>query len=289
MPDFPVTLGSFAFQGFEVPSEMPFGGAQALTMHKLIGGGRVIDAMGRDDDRLSWSGTFLSPDADQRARALDALRVAGAPLPLVWNTHRYQVVIQSFSPIYRRVSEVPYKIVCVVIQDQTQPLAATPLSPDADFTGGLTDAGAAAAAGSASPVAGGFAAAMQGATQAARTAIGTVQQAASSVAAIVSPALAAIHQVIGVAGSVSGAGRPQLAQISTAIGQGQAALNPLIASQDGFLGSQAFVGGVVPGATPAANAASLLAATATGAQLPQLMQINNDLTNMTKAIGRLGT
>jgi hypothetical protein len=253
MPDFPVTLGAFAFQDFEVPNEMPFGGAQALTTHKLIGGGRVIDAMGRDDLRLSWSGTFLSPDADQRALALDALRVTGAPLPLIWNTHRYQVVIQSFSPVYRRASEVPYRIACEVLQDQTQPAAVPPLSSDADFNDGLADAGT------------------------------------SSAGSLILPALAAIQQVTDVAGSISGAGVPQLAQISTAIGQGQAVLEPLIASQDGLLAAQTVLGGVLPGAAPAANAAFLLAATAAGTQLPQLMRVDNDLTNMTKTIGRLGT
>jgi hypothetical protein len=288
MPDFPVTLGSFSFQKFEVPSAMPFGGDQALTTHKLIGGGRVVDAMGRDDIRLSWSGTFLSPDADRRARALDALRVAGAPLMLVWNTHRYQVVIQNFSPIYRRASEVPYKLTCEVIQDLTQPVAAGASSPNADFNGGLTAAGTAASGVSANPVVSGIGAIAQGVAETVQSAIGTVQQAATSVASVVSPALAAIHQVVGLAGSIAGASVPQLAQISVSIGQGQAVLTPLIASQDGFLGSLAVLGGVVPGVAPVANAASLLAATATGVQLPQIMQINNDLTNMTNAIGRLG-
>ncbi len=254
MPDFPVTLGNFSFQGFEVPAEMPFGGAQALTTHKLIGGTRIIDAMGRDDVLLSWSGTFLSPDAAQRARALDALRVVGAPLLLVWNSFRYLVVIQRFSPIYRHASEVPYRIECEVVQDQTQPAASPLPSPDADFSGSLGDAG----------------------------------DIAVSLSVPVIPTLSTIQQTLNLAGSISGASPAQLTQISIAIGQGQAAVGPVIAMQDLGLGSLPAFGGVIPGAVPAANAASLLAATGNGVQLPQLLQVNNDLTNMSKAIGRLG-
>ena len=54
-----VTLGGFAFQDFEVPERIPAGGEQMLAIHKLVGGRRVIDAMGRDDAALEWSGYFL--------------------------------------------------------------------------------------------------------------------------------------------------------------------------------------------------------------------------------------
>ncbi|HVJ54871.1 MAG TPA: hypothetical protein VM689_20595 [Aliidongia sp.] len=285
MPDFTVTLGGFAFQNFEVPNELPFGGAQAITTHKLIGGGRVIDAMGRDDARLAWSGTFLSPDADLRARSLDALRVAGAPLALVWNAHRYLVVIQSFSPVYRRASEVPYRIACEIIQDQTQPALEPPESPDADFNTGLADAGAALPGNQAVTGIQGF---IQNASPAAQIGFGTVQQATSTLASVVSPGLDTVRTVLGVAGSIGGAGAAQLSQISGVIAQGQTALTPLADAQDGFLGSLPALGAVVPGATPAANAASMIIASAAAAQLPQLIQVGNALANMVKAIGRQG-
>jgi hypothetical protein len=249
MADFTVTLGSFEFRDFEVPSRAPFGGAQALTIHKLIGGVRVIDAMGRDDTQIKWDGTFLSPDADDRARVLDGLRVAGAALLLVWGAHRYSVVIQSFLPVYQHSSEVPYTIACEVLADLSQPIAVPPTTLDDGFNDDLVDSVG---------VADGLN--LPGVT----AALGTVQQ------------------VLSLAGSITGGSSAQLGQITTALGQGQAVLAPLIATQDGFLGSLATLGGVVAGK---ANAAALQAAAKAAQQLPQLLQANNDMTNMAQAIG----
>lgn len=115
----PISLGDFVFQGFEVPEAVRWGGGQQLAVHKLIGGTRVIDAMGRDDADVAWSGILLSPDASDRADELDQLRVGGLPQSLIFLGRSYLVVVRAFTADQRKFSHVPYRISCAVLQDQS--------------------------------------------------------------------------------------------------------------------------------------------------------------------------
>ena len=72
-----LTLGGIIFQDFEVPDNIGIGGEQALVVHKLPGGARVIDAMGADHRDITWSGRFRSGNAEARARLLDSYRIGG--------------------------------------------------------------------------------------------------------------------------------------------------------------------------------------------------------------------
>lgn len=114
-----VTIGDVTLQGMEVPERIAYGGAQSLAVHKLIGGDRVIDTMGRDDMPIAWGGVMLSADASDRARALDALRVAGAPVPLIFGGNYWTVVIRQFTAHYRRSNWIDYQIQCEVLRDQS--------------------------------------------------------------------------------------------------------------------------------------------------------------------------
>jgi hypothetical protein len=88
----PLVLGPVLFADFEVPERIGFGGRQQLVIHQLPGGGRVIDALGRDDADISWSGFFSGEDAADRARVVDTLRAQGQPLPLIWDAFYYTVL-----------------------------------------------------------------------------------------------------------------------------------------------------------------------------------------------------
>ena len=101
MTDVALLLGPIVFQDFEVPSGINFGGRQRLALHRLPSGSRVIDALGRDDAQISFSGIFAGSDAILRARSLDELRVAGIPLPLTWDVLFYTVLISDFCADYR--------------------------------------------------------------------------------------------------------------------------------------------------------------------------------------------
>ena len=191
-----LTLGGITFQGFELPEKINFGGKQQLITHKLPGGGRVIDAMGRDDDDIAWSGRFRGDAAGGRARAVDAMRVAGLPVTLAWDNYRFQVVIAEFKADFERRYEIPYSITCVVLTAQTPPaqslagLLATDLSNLADLSGGiavLTDtvAGVQNAVATARALKSGFASGLPGVLGSIGAARGVVAQLAATAAAAI--------------------------------------------------------------------------------------------------------
>lgn len=116
-----VKLGSFTFKHMEVPEHINYGGEQAIVVHKLVGGLRVVDAMGRDDAPIEWSGRFTRHDAVKRARTLDAMRVAGKPMTLTWGEKNVLVMIRSFKASYKFKRDIDYTIVLEVIKDNTAP------------------------------------------------------------------------------------------------------------------------------------------------------------------------
>ena len=123
-----LTLGGLNLDGFEVPASVRFGGAQRAAVHKLLGGGRVIDTMGRDDSALSWSGILSGADAGDRARTLDAMRAAGGVLALAWDAFCYSVVITQLDLDYCSPWWIRYKIECTVLSDLAQ--SASVYAPD---------------------------------------------------------------------------------------------------------------------------------------------------------------
>ena len=122
MSDFSLTLGPVAFAGFELPSSITLGGRQRLAIHLLPGGLRIIDALGPDPADIAFSGIFTGPDAADRARLLDSLRVAGMALPLAWDAFTYSVVIENFEADYRSPWWIPYRVSCAVLRDEAAAL-----------------------------------------------------------------------------------------------------------------------------------------------------------------------
>lgn len=118
-----LSLGGVVFQGFEIPETINFGGEQKLVVHKLPGGGRIIDAMGPDDADIRWSGRLRGSGSEERGMMLDYMRRQGRKVLLAWGLHRYQVVIRSFEANYQNPYETPYSIACTVALDESQALA----------------------------------------------------------------------------------------------------------------------------------------------------------------------
>lgn len=126
-----VTLGGVAFRDFEIPQAIEFGGRQALAVHELVGGGRVIDVLGAAAGAIRFAGTFSGPDAEVRAQLLDAARTAGATLPLVWSGFAYEVVIADFTAVYQKPWWIPFEIELVAARNLVAAL------PDAVVQAGL--------------------------------------------------------------------------------------------------------------------------------------------------------
>jgi len=108
----PVTLGSLVLSGPEVPDELVIGGRQILIIHRLLGGGRVIDAIGNDPARLVLTGRFIGPMATSRARRLEAMREAAQVLAFSVADLSARVWIAEFSWSYQaRGTICPYRLV----------------------------------------------------------------------------------------------------------------------------------------------------------------------------------
>lgn len=128
MADIALLLGPVVFRDFEVPPRINIGGAQRVAVHRLVGGARVIDSLGRDDAELRFEGVFSGQDATLRARTLDQLRAAGAPLPLTWDVFYYTAILTRFEADYRTPWWIPFRIACTVLRDEAAALAQTVFS-----------------------------------------------------------------------------------------------------------------------------------------------------------------
>jgi hypothetical protein len=140
MQDGTLLLGPVLFQDFEVPERITWGGDQRVAVHRLPGGTRIVDILGRDDAEIAWSGIFSGEDAAVRARLLDTLRAAGGVWPLTWDAFFYSVVITRFVADYTRENWIPYRIACTVLRDEAEAVidAVVSLGADAlsDFAAG---------------------------------------------------------------------------------------------------------------------------------------------------------
>lgn len=113
-------IGPVLLQGFELPDHISWGGGQRLVVHKLPGGGRVLDSLGRDDADITWTGIFTGADAGLRARLIDLMRAGGRSWPLTWSSFFYSVVVKSFDVDYRKENWLPYRLSCTVARDEVE-------------------------------------------------------------------------------------------------------------------------------------------------------------------------
>ena len=189
MSDFSLTLGPVAFVGFELPSSIAFGGRQRLATHRLPGGIRIIDALGPDPADLAWSGIFTGPDAADRARLLDTLRVAGKALPLAWDAFLNTVIIENFSANYRSPWWIPYRISCTVLRDEAASAVSTILALAPALSADLVTAGSYATAAASAVAAAGATKRGTPAYSAATMTVGTTLASLDGMVATAEPAI----------------------------------------------------------------------------------------------------
>jgi hypothetical protein len=140
MSNVTLLLGPISFQDFEVPPNINIGGAQRLVIHRLPGGTRVIDALGRDDMDISFSGTFSGRNATLRARLIDEMRVSGLPMPLTWDVFFYSVIVKKIEADYRCGWWIPYHLTCTVVCDEASSAVASVISLADDALSDVTTA-----------------------------------------------------------------------------------------------------------------------------------------------------
>lgn len=140
MPTDVLSLGGIVFDDYSTPEVMMGGGNQAMVVHKLPGGARVIDTLGPDESDIVWRGFFFGNNAYNTVLALDAMRAAGQVLPLSWGGQFRSVIINTFLYRVRRMPAwVFYEISCTVAQNPLLGnLSPTPSSIDVLVTSDLS-------------------------------------------------------------------------------------------------------------------------------------------------------
>lgn len=96
----PVVIGPLVLAGAEVPSVFERGETMQPVIHRLIGGGRVVQLMGRDTRPRELRGLLLGPNAIARALALEAVHDAGEPVLLAIGAWVELVVVTALTVDY---------------------------------------------------------------------------------------------------------------------------------------------------------------------------------------------
>jgi hypothetical protein len=102
-----LTLGGIVFDDFSTPHHMPLGGQQAMVVHRLPGGSRVIDTLGPDDDDYSWDGTFIAYLVDEQriVRQLGCLAIRCGGNPNATHIRRIVVWEKPVSAAMERIDQ----------------------------------------------------------------------------------------------------------------------------------------------------------------------------------------
>lgn len=112
-----LTLGDVTFEGMELPEQLPQGGSQSLVVHKLAGGKRIVDAMGPDDEDVTWEGRLFGATAHLRSLRLDMMRRSGREVELAWGLRAYRVIVSSYIARVEDPFLVSYTISCTIVAD----------------------------------------------------------------------------------------------------------------------------------------------------------------------------
>lgn len=258
MPDTIVKLGDFEFRDYEVPRSISFGGAQRLAVHELVGGTRVVDAMGRQDHPLEWQGRFQGQDATPRARYLDFLRIQGKPLELTWWEFRYRVVIAEYEAEFERFYQIPYRIRCVVVEDLASPTRASTLdSIDSAIRDGVTQSKS------------------------------FIEQLSDGIRSTVEAVMAPVEAAISVVNDIANASQAVISSILTPLADAQQTVQQLIASVGNTVQNVTTVGGLFPNSPLARNANNLIQEAIAITDLANLTQLNGVLGGMNTNLNTL--
>lgn len=140
MADTLVILGGIVFTDHAIPNKINFGGKQRKKTNTLMGGQRVVDAMGPEANDIKWEGRFRGAAALDIAQTIDGMRIAGAQVEFSVFGLFYTVLIEEFTFTPEKYFEVPYTITLHVVDDPSQGIAGLISSLDSLVGGDLTSA-----------------------------------------------------------------------------------------------------------------------------------------------------
>ena len=122
-------LGTFSFQGLEVPSRIVVRGKQRILVRYFGLGSLALDSLGSDCETVSFAGVFSGKHAPARSRSVEYLRQQGSPLLLVWGSTALSVLISELVTEYSSEYWIPYRIICLVSDPSYAPDVTSPDYP----------------------------------------------------------------------------------------------------------------------------------------------------------------
>lgn len=260
--------GGFTFTDAEVPAGITFGGQQMLRTHQLVGGRRIIDAMGPSDMPLNWGGLFLYQSALSRARFLDTLRRQGSTCTLSWDELRYSVIVSDFHADYRKPYRIPYSITLTVIEDLTKPVtAAQPQTPAQAIQNDMARANTIFACLGDTTLSG-LGASLQSAFDA-------VNAAVQPIAAGLKPITTVVAGAAQCAGEIANGVTDAVAAAAAPFASFDAQVQKLITNAETAVSAVATIGGIAPGNSVAQAVGNSLAQVNSAVQLPELYELQS--------------
>lgn len=251
-----LNLGAVTFKDFEIPESITFGGTQKLAIKNLVGGGKVVDAMGVNQEPAAWNGIFLGPDAINRAMLVKSMYEGGQLFRLTFDQLAFDVVIETYKAEFRRPYYVPYQISCQVVKDRTQftpvalPNVTTAIRSDNALSGALA------------------------------TKIGV-----PSLTTSISSLSSAITKISDFAKATQSTIRSVLAPLA----QAQAQVKALITTAENTLQTVTTVGGLLPNNPAAKLATQLISYANANTQQPALVQLQGVLGRIGVNIGQINS
>lgn len=259
--------GPFVFTDSEVPAHIASGGTQALSKDRLIGGRKIVHALGPDESDISFSGIFAY-QGTARSDFLDSVRRRGDVCTLTWDNRRMLVVIAQYTPDYHKPYLVGYSITFCVISNETGLLDSVPaVTPAQQLKSDMATLNQKSAC-LANPVLAGIA--------------GTVNTALASMQAVAQPIAGGLQPISSVIGSAAQCADQIANQIETAtaavaapIGQLLANTQSLITNSENAINEAVTFGGVIPGNPIAQSVGTYMTQLNTITQLPAIYDIQS--------------
>jgi len=270
---------SYAFTGFGIPQSISYGGQQKLAVHELAGGDRVVEALGRSERDLQWSGRFQGSGAEQEAHHLNYLRVLGKPLTLTWGEQKFKVYIADFVANYERSYQIPYTITLKVVDNLGLP---TPDGSETDVDQEIRDAaddlkeGAQGLEGEVSMVS----EFMDDIKEGVEKVGGFIDEATNTIQEVVDTVLEPVYEAIDTVEDIVEAGTEMIEEIIEPILNAQKVVGGIINDINGIAANIPFLGGILPDKLIDVNVNDLLSNTGLFDTGGKLINTENQLGNI---------
>ncbi len=259
--------GPFVFLGAEVPEHIATGGRHMLSVHRLIGGKRIVNALGPDESAIAFSGIFAY-EGTARSDFLDSLRQRGDVCTLTWDNRRYLVIVAQYQSVYHKPYLLEYSIGLLVVSNEMALVdAVPPVTPTQQLRADLNTVSARAGCLGNSTLAG---------------IASSVSSAMDSMEAALRPmanGLKAVSTVVGdmaqCADQVANAIETATAAVAAPVAQLLANTQALISNSEAAISEAVSFGGIVPGNPVAQSVGTYMSQLNTMNELPALYEISN--------------